>query len=178
MSTCEIFLDDVHLPADAVLGEVDRGMRHVFATINREGLNAAATCIGVARGALELATTYVKDRTVFDRPIGAFQVPQHWLADAAVNIESARGLMHRAVSMELAGGRADALAAMAKLVASEAAVQTSLRGMQVMGGAGYSREHAMQRYFRDARLWSFSPLNNEMVRNRLAETVLGLPRSY
>jgi alkylation response protein AidB-like acyl-CoA dehydrogenase len=178
MSTCEIFFDGVELPADAVLGEIDRGMRQVFAAINREGLNAAAASIGVARGALGAAVEYVRAREVFGRPVGSFQVPQHWLVDSAIAIESARSLMLRAASVEVAGGRSDALASMAKIVASEAAMQTALRGMQVMGGAGYSRGYPMQRYFRDGRLWSFSPLNNEMVRNRLGESFLGLPRSY
>ena len=67
---------------------------------------------------------------------------------------------------------------MAKLVASEAAVDITLKGMQLMGGAGFTRAVAMQRYFRDVRLWSFSPLTNEMVRNRIGEQHLGLPRSY
>jgi acyl-CoA dehydrogenase len=178
MSTCEIFYDDVAVDADAVLGEVDAGMRQVFATINREGLNAAAACIGVGRGALELAVTYANEREVFGKPIGEFQTPQHWLVDGAVALESARSLMVRAAEVEVAGGRADALASTAKLVASEGAERIARKGMQLMGGAGYSRDVAMQRYFRDVRLWSFSPLTNEMVRNRIGEQVLGLPRSY
>jgi acyl-CoA dehydrogenase len=177
MSTCEVFLDDVDVPADALLGVVDQGMRQVFATINREGLNAAAACIGVGRGALALAVEHVSAREVFGKPIGAFQVPQHKLVDGAVALESARGLMARAAEVEVAGGRADVLASMAKLVASEAAERIALTGMQLMGGMGYTRAVAMQRYFRDGRLWSFSPLTNEVVRNRLAEQALGLPRS-
>jgi acyl-CoA dehydrogenase len=178
MSTCEVFLDDVVVGGDAVLGAVDAGMRQVFATINREGLNAAAACIGVGRGALDLAVAYANDRMVFDKPIGSFQTPQHWLVDGAVALESARGLMVRAAEIEVSGGNAGDLAAMAKLVASEGAERIARKGMQLMGGAGYSREFAMQRYFRDVRLWSFSPLTNEMVRNRIGEQVLGLPRSY
>jgi alkylation response protein AidB-like acyl-CoA dehydrogenase len=178
MSTCEVVYDDVLVDDDAVLGAVDAGMRQVFATINREGLNAAAACIGAGRGALELAVRYANDREVFGKPIGAFQTPQHWLVDGAVALESARGLMVRASEIEVAGGDAGALASMAKLVASEGAERIALKGMQLMGGAGYSREVAMQRYFRDVRLWSFSPLTNEMVRNRLGQEVLGLPRSY
>ena len=178
MSTCEVFLDEVVVGDDAVLGDVDAGMRQVFATVNREGLNAAAACLGVGRGALELAVEYAAERFVFDKPIGAFQVPQHWLVDAAVALESARGLMLRAAEVEVAGGSADMLAAMAKLVASEAAVDIAHKGMQLMGGMGYTREMPMQRYFRDGRLWSFSPLANEMVRNRIGQQLLRLPRSY
>lgn len=178
MSTCEVFLDEVTVGDDAVLGDVDAGMRQVFGTVNREGLNAAAACLGVGRGALELAVEYARERLVFDKPIGAFQVPQHWLVDGAVALESARALMLRAADIEVAGGNADMLAAMAKLIASEAAVDIAHRGMQLMGGMGYTREVPMQRYFRDGRLWSFSPLANEMVRNRIGQQLLGLPRSY
>lgn len=177
-STCEVFLDDVALGADAVLGEIDQGMRQVFATIDREGLSAAAACLGVGRAALDLVTGYAREREVFGRPVGAFQAPQHRLVDGAVALESARTLMWRAAEVEVAGGDAGVLAAMAKLVASEAAVEVTLTGMQLMGGMGFTRGVAMQRYFRDVRLWSFSPLTNEMVRNRIGEQHLGLPRSY
>jgi acyl-CoA dehydrogenase len=178
MSTCEVFLSDVVIPLDSVLGDVDEGLRHVFSTINREGLNAAAASIGVARGALDLTIEYATNREVFEKPIASFQVPQHWMVNAAVSIEAARSLMMRAAIVESRGGRSDSLASMAKLLASEAAVDIAGKGMQVMGGMGYSREAPMQRYFRDGRLWSFSPLTNEMVRNRLGEQLLGLPRSY
>jgi alkylation response protein AidB-like acyl-CoA dehydrogenase len=86
--------------------------------------------------------------------------------------------MARAAAIEVDGGNAGDLAAMAKLVASEAAERIALHGMQLMGGMGYTRDVAMQRYFRDGRLWCFSPLTNEVVRNRIGEQVLGLPRSY
>ena len=101
MSTCEVVYDDVVVGDDAVLGEVDAGMRQVFATINREGLNAAAACLGAGRGALGLAVEYAKDREVFGKPIGAFQTPQHWLVDGAVALESARSLMVRAAEIEV-----------------------------------------------------------------------------
>ena len=178
LSTCEVFFDSVELQKDALLGELDQGMYQVFAAINREGLNAAAATLGIARASLNYALNYVKKREVFGKPIGSFQVPQHWLVDAAVAIESARSLMVRAVEVEMAGGKADTLTNMAKLVASEAAVEISHKGMQMMGGAGFLNEEPMQRYFRDARLWCFSPLTNEMVRNRIGEQHLGLPRSY
>ena len=177
-STCEVFLDHVAVPEDAVIGGVGARLRQVFATVNREGLHAAAATLGVGRGALELAVAYTREPRVFDKPIAAFQVPQHWMVDGAVALEAARSLMVRAAHIEATGERADVLTAMAKLVASEAAVDIALHGMQLMGGLGYTRHVAMQRYFRDGRLWSFSPLTNEMVRNRVGEQHLGLPRSY
>ena len=178
LSTCEISFTDVEIDADALIGVVHAGFRQAFATLNREGLNAAAACIGVARGALEYATAYANQREVFGKVIGAFQVPQHWLADGAVRLEAARSMVSRAAAIEVAGGNAELLAQMAKLVASEAAQHITLSGMQLMGGFGFSRELPMQRWFRDVRLWSFAQLNNEMVRNRIGERLLGLPRSY
>ena len=176
-STCEVFLDGVVVGADAVLGEVDLGLRQVFATIDREGLNATAACLGVGRAALDLAVGYTSSREVFGRPIGSFQAPQHRLVDAAVALEGARSLMWRAAELEVAGEPAGVLAAMAKLAASEAAERVARDGMQFMGGLGYTREVAMTRLFRDVRLWAFTPLTNEVVRNRIGEAHLGLPRA-
>jgi alkylation response protein AidB-like acyl-CoA dehydrogenase len=178
LSTCEVVLDEVVVPDDAVLGVEHAGFRQAFATLNREGLIACAACLGVGRAALTYAASYTGSREVFGRPIGSFQVPQHWLADAAVRLEAARSFMIRAAEIEVQGGNAEVLAHMAKLTASEAAQDVALKGMQLMGGYGYSRELPMQRWFRDVRLWNFAPLNNEMVRNRIAERLLGLPRSY
>jgi alkylation response protein AidB-like acyl-CoA dehydrogenase len=178
LSTCEVRFDDVAVGPEALLGAEHAGFRQAFATLDREGLNACAACLGVGRGALAFATEYARDRHVFGRAIGSFQVPQHWLVDGAVRLEAARSLMLRAAQISVLGGNAEVLAHMAKLTASEAAQDITLRGMQLMGGFGYSRELPMQRWFRDVRLWSFAPLNNEMVRNRLGERLLGLPRSY
>jgi alkylation response protein AidB-like acyl-CoA dehydrogenase len=177
MATCEVFLDDVVVPRDSLIGEEGKGLRQAFSTINRESLMACAACLGVGHGALELATEYVSNREVFGKPIGAYQVPQHWLVDGALGLEAARSLMGRAAAIEQAGGRAEVFTWMAKLMASETAQELTLRGMQVMGGAGYLLEVPMQRLFRDVRLWSFAPLNNEMVRNRIGERLLHLPRS-
>jgi acyl-CoA dehydrogenase len=178
LSTCEVFFDEVALSPDALIGGEGAGFRQAFSTLNREGIIACAASLGVGRGALEFLVNYTSERQVFGKPIGSFQVPQHWMVDGAVQLEAARSLMVRAAEVELGGGKANMLALSAKLIASEAAQTIALKGMQLMGGFGYSRELPMQRWFRDVRLWSFAPLNNEMVRNQIGERLLGLPRSY
>ncbi len=178
LSTCEVFFDNVTVPESAVIGEVHQGFRMLFDTLNRERINAAAGSIGAARGALDYAVNYAKERNAFGRSIGAFQAVQHRLVDDALAIESARGLLVRAAAVQAAGGRADVLSSMAKLAASEAAVKVTQDGMEVLGGAGFSREIPMQRWFRDVRLWVFAPLANDMVRNNLGTTLLGLPKAF
>lgn len=178
LSTCEVYFDNVTVPESAVMGQAHQGFRMLFDTLNRERINAAAGSIGAARGALEYAVNYAKERNAFGRNIGAFQAVQHRLVDDALAIESARGLLVRAAAVQAAGGRADILSSMAKVAASEAAVKVTQDGMEVLGGAGFSREIPMQRWFRDVRLWVFAPLANDMVRNNLGTTLLGLPKAF
>ena len=178
LDTCEVTFDNVELPAESVLGEVDRGFRQVLGTLNGERLNAAAVALGIARGALDAAVQYASDRHAFGRPIGAFQSGQHRLVDNAIQIESARALLYRAAEASAAGARADILSAMAKVAASDAATSTTDAGMRLMAGAGFSTEFPMERFFRDARLYTFAPLTNDMLRNHLGEKLLGLPRSF
>lgn len=176
--TCDVHFDDVRVPGSAVIGDVGKGFRSAFATLNRERLNSAAATLGGGRAALEAAVSYAREREAFGQRIGAFQALQHRLVDGALALESARSLMVRAAEVEVAGGRADLLAASAKVVSSEAAVKVTQDGMYLMAGAGYSRLTQMQRWFRDVRLWTFAPMSNEMSRNYLGERLLGLPRSY
>ena len=178
LDTCEIIFDDVALDGQAILGEPDSGFRQVIATLNGERLNAAASALGIARGALTTATNYARERTAFGRPIGAFQALQHALADGAIKVEAARGLLNRAAAAERGSDAAAVLSAMAKVAAADAATSVTDTGMRVMGGAGLSREYPMQRFFRDARLYTFAPLTNEMLRNFVGERWLALPRSY
>lgn len=180
LEQADILFEDVVIPAELVLGEVDRGFRQVLSTLNGERLNGAAVALGIGRGALEEAVTYAGDREAFGRPVGAFQGLQHQLVDASVKVESARLLLHNAArtSDEDADGANETLSAMAKLAASEAGTTASDIGMRVMGGWGFLRQLPMQRYFRDARLYTFAPLTDEMIRNYIGQKHLGLPRSY
>lgn len=178
LDTCEVGLDGVRVDESDLIGLEGQGFRHVLATLNRERLSVAAGALGAGAAALEAAREYSMQREAFGRPIGGFQVLQHRLVDGAIALESARGIISRAAAIEAAGGRADLLASMAKVAASEAAVKVTEDGMQLLGGAGYSREMPMQRWFRDVRLWTFSPLANDAMRNYLGERLLGLPRSF
>lgn len=178
LSTCEVSFDGVVVGEEAVLGEVDSGFRLVLSTLNKERLNAAAVALGIGRGALDAAVDYAKQRHAFNRPIGSFQALQHRLADGAIALEGARALLERAAAVADSGGDAAVPSAIAKVAASDAANTIADTGMRVMGGAGLSREFPMQRYFRDARLYTFAPLTDEMTRNFIAEQQLGLPRAY
>jgi acyl-CoA dehydrogenase len=178
LDTNDVSFDEVRLPPDAVLGEPGMGFRQVLATLNRERINCAASAQGIARGALAVALERASERHAFGRPIGAFQVLQHRLVDGAVAIEAAASLTVRAAAVEAAGGRADVLASMAKLAASEVAVKVTSDGLQLFGGWGMDRTLPIQRYFRDARLYTFAPVTNDMARNYLGQRLLGLPRSF
>ncbi len=178
LDTCEVVFDDVSLPGSAVLGTLDAGFQQVLATLNGERINAAAVAVGIARGAHEAAVAYARERQAFGKPIGQFQALQHRLVQSGVGIESAWLLTLRAAAEDAAGQPADVSASMAKLAASWAASEATHVGMEVMGGAGFDTDLPMQRYFRDARLYVFAPLTNDMVTNYLGERWLGLPRSF
>jgi alkylation response protein AidB-like acyl-CoA dehydrogenase len=178
LSTSVLAFSDVFVPDEHIVGAVDQGFRSVFPTLNRERVNSAAALLGIARGALVLARSYAQSREAFGRPIGSFQTLQHRLVDGFVGYEEARGVLHRAAEVEAGGGRSEFLAAMAKLSASRVAQQVTQDGMQLMAGAGFSRASAMQRWFRDARLWTFAPASDEVLRNGLGERMLDLPRSF
>lgn len=177
LGTCELFFDDVMVPKEDLLGERDRGWYHLLDTLNNERIVIAALCVGGAQAALDDAVQYAKERIVFDRPIGQYQAIQHYVADMFTKIELARLITFKAAWLQSNGLPCHVESNMAKLAASEAALYATSRGMQIMAGYGYMMEYDMQRYWRDAKLFGFAPITNEMIRNFLAER-LGLPRSY
>jgi alkylation response protein AidB-like acyl-CoA dehydrogenase len=175
--SCFVFFDEVRVAADALLGVEGKGFRQIMQTLNNERILIASQCLGYGRGALEDGVAYAKQRIAFGKPIGQFQAVQHMLAEAAMELELARNMTYKAAWLQSRGLECQLECSVAKWAASEAAVRATERGMQVMGGHGYMMEHAMQRYWRDARLYTFSPITNEMVKNLVGES-LGLPRSY
>ncbi|MDP6344623.1 MAG: acyl-CoA dehydrogenase family protein, partial [Alphaproteobacteria bacterium] len=178
LDTCEVVFDEVSLPAEAVLGEVDQGFMQVLSTLNSERLNAAAVATGIGNGALRAATEYARERQAFGRPIGQFQALQHRLVNAGVDLEAAWLLTLRAADDDAAGRPFDVSSSMAKLATAKAGLAAADVGMEVMGGAGVDVALPMQRYYRDIRLYIFAPLTNDMITNYLGENWLDLPRSF
>jgi alkylation response protein AidB-like acyl-CoA dehydrogenase len=175
-----VFIDDVRLPADALVGDEDAGIMQLFAGLNPERIMAAAFATGLARFALEKATAYVKGREVFDTPIGAHQAVAHPLAQSKIEIELARLMTQKAAALYDAGddmGAGEA-ANMAKYAAGEAACDAADRAVQVHGGNGITTEYGMAGLLVAARATRIAPVSREMILNFVGSYTLGLPKSY
>ena len=150
--TAEIALTDVTASADSMLGEVGDGFKVAMSALDSGRYSVAAGCVGLARAALEESISYANERTQFNRPIAGFQLVQAMIADMVVKTEAARLLVYKAGSVKDAGKPSTLETSIAKYYATEAAVWCSDKAIQVHGGAGYSREHPVERYYRDARV--------------------------
>jgi alkylation response protein AidB-like acyl-CoA dehydrogenase len=148
----ELFLDDVRVPADRRLGEEGDGFRGLMQTFDRSRVTLGASATGLARAALEYATQYARERVQFGKPIAEHQAVSFRLADMALRVDASRLLVWRAARMIDAGERATTEAAMAKLHASETAMWCTWAAVQTLGGWGYSREHPVEKWMRDAKL--------------------------
>jgi acyl-CoA dehydrogenase len=175
--SCEVFLDEVAVPDDHVIGDVGRGWYQMLTTINNERILVAALCCGIIDGVLEDALEHLVNREAFGGPIGRFQSLQHYVADMAMWQRQAELLTYYAAWRQQRGEPCGTESNMAKVVASEYAGQAADLGIQILGGLGYAAETDMQRYWRDARLYRIGPITNEMARNVIAES-FGLPRSF
>ena len=175
-----VFLDDVALPADALVGDENAGIMQLFAGLNPERIMAAAFANGIARYALEKATDYVRTREVFGVPIGTHQGVAHPLATSKIEIELARLMQQKAAALYDAGddlGAGEA-ANMAKYAAGEAACAAADRAVQVHGGNGITAEYGMAGLLVAARATRIAPVSREMILNFVGSHTLGLPKSY
>jgi len=150
--TAAISLDDCHVPADAMLGEVGQGFKVAMSSLESGRYSVAAGCVGICQGCVDHSVQYAKERTQFDRPIASFQLVQAMLADMRVQTDAARMLVYRAGALKDAGKPNSTETSIAKLYASEAAVNCANTAIQVHGGSGYVDDHPVERYFRDARV--------------------------
>jgi alkylation response protein AidB-like acyl-CoA dehydrogenase len=174
----ELFLDDVRLPGDALVGHPDQGIAQLFAGLNPERVMAAAYSLGVARLAMAKATSYARERAVWDRPIGAHQGLAHPLAACQVEIELARLMTQKAAWLIDTGRDAGSAANSAKYAAAEAAARTVDQAIQTHGGAGLSQEHGVAALLAMSRVSRIAPVSREMVLSFIAQHDLQLPRSY
>jgi alkylation response protein AidB-like acyl-CoA dehydrogenase len=166
--TYEVFFDDVHLPADALVGEVNRGWRYLLAGLQLERLTTSAGYCGGMEGVIDLALNYAKERKQFGRPIGEFQAIGHMLADMRTDFDAGSLLMWRAAEKLRSGEDALLEVSTAKLFCSEAYVRLANMGMQILGGYGYTREFDMQQHFRDSRSTTIGAGSSQMQRNIIA----------
>ncbi|MCB0976629.1 MAG: acyl-CoA/acyl-ACP dehydrogenase [Acidimicrobiales bacterium] len=176
-----LFLDDVRVPADALIGSPDAGMDLLFAGLNPERIMASAFAVGMARHALGKATAYAKERTVWrDQPIGTHQGVAHPLAQSHVEVELAKLMMQKAAALYDAGEHmaAGEAANMAKFAAGDACVRAVDQAVQTLGGNGLASESGLGALIAISRVMRIAPVSREMILNFVAQFSLGLPKSY
>jgi alkylation response protein AidB-like acyl-CoA dehydrogenase len=175
-----LFLDDVRLPADALVGSQDAALLQLFAGLNPERIMAASFAIGMGRYALAKGIEYAKTRSVWNAPIGAHQGIAHPLAEAKIQLELAKVMTQKAAALYDAGEdvAAGEAANMAKYAAAEASVKAVDTAVQVHGGNGMTAEYGLGALVAAARVNRIAPVSREMILNYVAQNTLGLPKSY
>lgn len=171
-STSEIVLDNCEVPEENVLGEIGKGFTIAMDTLDNGRIGIATQAVGIARAALEQATSYSKVREAFGQPIADFQAIQHFIADMATQTDAARMLVWRAAWMKDAGLNINREAAMAKLFASEVCGFVTNKAVQIHGGYGYIKEYPVERLFRDAKITEIYEGTSEIQRLVIARSVL------
>ncbi|MET7662350.1 acyl-CoA dehydrogenase family protein [Streptomyces sp. NPDC005373] len=176
----ELVIDDVRLPADALVGDEDAGLLQLFAGLNPERIMTAAFAIGMGRFALARAVGYAKERSVWKSPIGAHQAIAHPLAQAHIELETARLMMQKAAHLYDAGDDSGAgeAANMAKYAAAEACVRAVDQAVHTLGGNGLTREFGLASLITASRVARIAPVSREMILNYVSHQTLGLPKSY
>ncbi len=171
--TWELAFDNCRVPAENMIGEEGQAFYYATRGLETARAHTAARAIGLARGALEDATQYAQERRQFDRPISDFQAIRFKLADMATEIEAARQLMYFVCDQIDTGQRCDKEASMVKLFASEMAERVTSEGIQIFGGAGYTKLHAVERHWRDARLTKIFEGTSEIQKRIISDRLLG-----
>lgn len=166
--TNRLFFDGVRVPASAVLGKVDEAWSILSASLDMERLFISGGYVGNAQSAVDLAVTYAKQRIQFGKPISRNQAVSHALVNMRMRVDAARHMVYHAAALLEAGKPCRAEASMAKLASSEALVEVTNQGMQVLGGFGYTTEVDMERWFRDGRVTTLMGGTSEIQRNIIA----------
>jgi alkylation response protein AidB-like acyl-CoA dehydrogenase len=172
IETVEMAYADHRIPADALIGTPGRGLTQILSVLEVGRINIAARAVGVARAAFDAALAYAQERVTMGKPIAEHQAIQLKLADMATRLEAARLLTKSAAERKQAGLRCDVEAGMAKLFASETALELATESMRIHGGVGYTTELPVERYFRDAPLMIIGEGTNEIQRIVIARGLL------
>jgi acyl-CoA dehydrogenase len=176
--TNQLFIDNLVLPREALIGEEGKGFSCLLSSLNAERILVASESVGDGRWFVDYATKYANQRRVFDRPIGMNQGVQFPIAKAHVAVEAANLMRLKAATLFDAGLPCGGEANMAKYLASEAAWEAGEAAMVTLGGYGFTKEYHVERKWREARLYRTAPIANNLVLSFVAEHLLGLPRSY
>lgn len=174
----ELFFENLRVPVECRIGEEGKGFLGAMASLDQNRPMVAANALGVARGAFEVALAYAKERKAFGKAIGEFQAIQHMLADMAMQIEAASALLYHCTMM-IDEGKGDhnqvaAMSSMAKCFTTDMCMKVTTDAVQILGGAGYSREYPVERYMRDAKVMQIYEGTNQIQRNIIAKRMLGL----
>ena len=174
----QLFIDGLDVPVEDLIGEEGRGFDYILHGINPERILVAAEAVGIGRAALARASSYAKERIVFNRPIGQNQGIQHPLAERWIELEAAQ-LMVASAAWHYDNGRpSGASANAAKYLAAEAGVKACETAMLTLGGYGYAKEYHIERYLREVMITRLAPVSPQLILCYVAEKVLGLPKSY
>ncbi len=177
-ATTELFMEDMEVPAENLIGEEGRGFRYILDGMNAERILIAAECIGDGRWFIDRAADYSKQRIVFNRPIGQNQGIQFPIAKSHIQIEAADLMRIKAAELFDRGESCGAEANMAKLLAADASWEAANVAMQTHGGFGFTEEYDIERKFRETRLYQVAPISTNLILSYVSEHVLGMPRSY
>ena len=174
----EVFIDNLKVDAEDLIGEEGKGFRYILHSMNPERILVGAEAIGIGMEALRRASEYAKDRVVFGRPIGQNQAIQHPLAESWAQLQAAWMMCMKAASLFDAGEPCGAEANAAKYLSSEAGFTACERAVMTHGGMGYAKEFHVERLMREVMINRIAPVSQQMVLNFISERVLDLPKSY
>jgi hypothetical protein len=177
-ATCEVFFEDMRIPAANLLGEEGKGFRYILSGMNAERTLIAAECVGDAKWFTRKSAEYARERRVFGREIGANQGIQFPIARAYANMRAAELMVREAARLYEAGEPMGAEANMAKMLAADASNEAANGCIQTHGGFGFAEEYDIERKFRETRLYQVAPISTNLILSFIAEHVLGMPRSY
>ncbi|MBU8539947.1 acyl-CoA/acyl-ACP dehydrogenase [Roseomonas tokyonensis] len=177
-NSCEVFFDNMEVPAENLLGTEGKGFRYILDGMNAERLLIAAECIGDAKWFIAKASAYAKERVLFGRPIGQNQGVQFPIAKAYAQMRAAEAIIEKGLAKFAAGQNCGEEANMGKMLAAEASWAAGEACVNTHGGFGFAEEYDIERKFRETRLYQVAPISTNLILSYIGEHVLGMPRSY